>query len=294
MLRCVWHEEDNPSMSLRTGRDGILIAHCFGCNESGTILALVAAINGLSTSGSDFVKVVELAAEMVGGVTAMAPMVRAPAAPPEYPPREEVALAWLSAHDQTTLMDKWVASRGLGGRHLGIKAFSTEHLWLPGWCSYWQSSGHVVLIPTYDFQGIMRSLRGRATRPSRVKEVSPTGFSSKGLAMANPTGLSLLRGASNPRDAIICEGAPDFLSWYGKPNTAVFGIFSGSWSQNLAISLRGMRIEVRTHLDVAGEMYYREIASSMPLGGGTTVIRSTLDHGYKDDNEALQNKVQLW
>jgi hypothetical protein len=32
----------------------------------------------------------------------------------------------------------------------------------------------------------------------------------------------------------------------------------------------------------------------MPLGGGTTVIRSTLDHGYKDDNEALQNKVQLW
>jgi hypothetical protein len=296
MTKCPWHAEDTPSLSIRLCRDGIVMAHCFGCGESGTVLALVATRNGLNNYGEDFQKVLEIASEMVGGdVPRLGLFHRSPVPPPEYPPRDEVAFLWQSTEACSSQMSGWLSSRGLDPFHPGVRWLGPAAAWLPDWCKSWTASDHRVLIPLYDSDGIMRSVRARCVdQNNKRKELAPTGFSAQGLVMANPEALSLMRNAELAGDVVISEGGPDFLTMYGKPHTAVFGIFSGSWSHGLARQLHGATVEVRTHLDKAGEKYYQEIANSLPLGGGTTVVRSTLEHGYKDDNEALQHGWRPW
>lgn len=47
MVRCPAHDDAVPSCSLRTGNDGTLYFHCFGCSAGGDVLTLIATIYGL-------------------------------------------------------------------------------------------------------------------------------------------------------------------------------------------------------------------------------------------------------
>ena len=55
---CVWHAEKTSSLGLRLV-SGQLRAKCFGCGRSGSVLDVLAAIEGVGTTGRDFARVVE-------------------------------------------------------------------------------------------------------------------------------------------------------------------------------------------------------------------------------------------
>jgi len=61
---CPAHGERTPSCSVQV-RAGILQWHCFGCDASGDVLDLVAAVRGLDIAG-DFRGVLRAAAEIAG------------------------------------------------------------------------------------------------------------------------------------------------------------------------------------------------------------------------------------
>lgn len=122
---------------------------------------------------------------------------------------------------------------------------------------------------------------------------------SQGLVMANRRGLDLLRGELSPANipirrtawffglalgladvphdppkperytkhtpVVIVEGEPDFLSAAGQwPDWAVLGIYSGSWSSEIAAKVPGgCEVHVCTHGDSAGLRYLRQIADSL-------------------------------
>ena len=54
IVRCVWHQENTPSMSVRLMPDGTIGAKCFGCDRGGDVLALIAGARGLSLTGPGF------------------------------------------------------------------------------------------------------------------------------------------------------------------------------------------------------------------------------------------------
>jgi DNA primase len=45
VMRCVFHEEDTPSLSVSEAKN---VYHCFGCNASGTVLDWVMRTQGVS------------------------------------------------------------------------------------------------------------------------------------------------------------------------------------------------------------------------------------------------------
>jgi DNA primase len=45
VMRCVFHEEDTPSLSVSEAKN---VYHCFGCNASGTVLDWVMKTQGVS------------------------------------------------------------------------------------------------------------------------------------------------------------------------------------------------------------------------------------------------------
>jgi len=128
----------------------------------------------------------------------------------------------------------------------------------------------------WDARGRHVSLRARSlgANPELAKELAPTGFAAKGLVLADPLAVQLLEGRLpawwDRHDIVITEGCPDFLVWASRQRDgieagpAVFGVVSGSWTDELAARIpSGARVVVRTHHDSAGEQYARTIADSL-------------------------------
>jgi 5S rRNA maturation endonuclease (ribonuclease M5) len=95
----------------------------------------------------------------------------------------------------------------------------------------------------------------------------------RGLVLASPAGRRMLRGDVGDGDLIIAEGEPDTLAcamaW---PSAAVWGIFRGTWSDDLALAASAAaRVIIRTDDDQAGEDMAAEVARS--LGGACPVYR---------------------
>ena len=51
VVRCPWHAEKTASCSITNGPDGTIRARCFGCDASGDLLSLAAAVYGLDMRG---------------------------------------------------------------------------------------------------------------------------------------------------------------------------------------------------------------------------------------------------
>ena len=87
-----------------------------------------------------------------------------------------------------------------------------------------------------------------------------------GLVLANRLGQELLTGKrSTPTVVVVAEGEPDWAVcstvW---PRLAVFGITSGSWSDDFAKRIPlGSEVIVRTHNDPAGDKYATTIIESV-------------------------------
>lgn len=150
----------------------------------------------------------------------------------------------------------------------------------------WGESHYRALFPLYDHHGDIRSLRARwtdcdefdpesgevlreAAEPPRGKAVPPEGFDVRGLVMANEIGLYLLQKGEWPesipresRHAWIVEGESDLtvacarIFASAQPMRAVFGVFAGAWTIEIASRIpKGSVVVLGTDADRVGEKY---------------------------------------
>lgn len=175
----------------------------------------------------------------------------------------------------------WAARRGLDVKKLAerdlVRVLMVDGPAAPS-CRFerrrWAHGGYQLLFATFDTSGELRGLRARhvddaesctgEAKPS-VKELNPAGHSATGLVFANAAAVEVLRGA--PADVVwIGEGGPDFatLATLLPEHVPVIGIFSGSWTRELAVKIaRCSRVVLATDADGAGRKYAREIAASV-------------------------------
>lgn len=299
---CPWHAEKNPSCTVDIGHDGTIRVHCFACSETWDAHALFGQLNGIDPRTS-FPTLLLHEAEALGrwdiadaleGKAEPRPMPPRKAMPdpepePErmLPPREEVLeLLGLSTATAIDLeVSTWIKSRGLSANDVDIRGLAfalPKTAKLPTWAKYhqrsWVELGHRLLVPLYGPDGQVASVRaGRVIEGDSPKRLPPAGHTCRGLVMADALGVELLKTGAWPSWAadvqpsvVIAEGEPDWLTWAVqtklgvKPNRAVFGIFSGAWTKEIAKRIpTGARVAVWTDLDAPGQKYANQIAETL-------------------------------
>lgn len=291
------------SLSIRLGADRTMQVRCFGCELAGDVFDLIAEVNGFDRN-SGFRKVLAEAAQIAGrydildqleGRAVVRPSVlrpaRAPApvaAPRDYPPRAEVDAFWQACRpvcddERSTAL---LVARGVDVAQVVrldiARAVPALLDAVPRWAWYqghkWPGSGHRVVVPVYDAQGEMRSVRGWRTTSGAPKRLPPAGFKCGGLVLADARGVAMLRGELEPPRVLVVEGEPDFLSWVtalvgNDLAPAVLGLpGAGAWSSEIAERFPdGVEVIVRTHHDEAGEKYATAVNEA--LGARCRVIR---------------------
>lgn len=288
LIRCCAHGEKNPSCSVTTAPDGTIRVKCFGCDFAGDALTLIAHVHGLSLR-TEFREVLATGAELAGH-RAMADEIRdgaerperrrvespEPQPEPEYPPETEVRALW----DASVPVDRdALAVRLLMGRSINFELVATLGLarslagltGLPSWAAYggrpWSRTGHALLVPAWDPQGALRSVRAwRVTDGDSPKRLPPRGHKAAELVQANLLGVRMLRRQACPLRLWIVEGEPDYLTAATTFGTgeAVIGIGSGSWTGLFAERVpKGTTVYVATHPDEAGDRYAEHVIETL-------------------------------
>ena len=209
--------------------------------------------------------------------------------PSPRPPKDEVAVVWDASSPAGCDPDveSWFQLRYGDYARRFLDAVELHDLCralrpsqdLPRWAwsraGGWTRSGHRIVFRLWDHTGDAASLRARSIRPDATpKSLAPSGFSVRGLVLADPLAVQLLSGFVpkwwRPRDIVVLEGEPDWLLWCGRQREceeqgpAVFGIESGAWTPRLASRIPdGSRVAVRTHADEPGVEYTRRIAATL-------------------------------
>lgn len=286
-IRCPAHGDDRPSCSVHVAPDRTVLARCHACGWSADALGLIALVRDIEPSTS-FRRLLGVAAELAGVSLAEPPVVRpvAPRAERTPPPAGEVremlaeegldgeTAAWL----ESRRLDPWRCGRFV--RVLGWK--------IPRWAGRrghrgevvsWDVSGHRLILPTWDAEGRLRSVRARLVRAvDEPKSLPPAGYRTAGLVLATPIARAALRSGfqGSPAALVVAEGEPDYLTWASRlgGRWGVIGLpGSGAWTSELAHRIpRGSLVVVRTDPDPAGDDYAATIAEQ--LAGRAQVIVS--------------------
>jgi hypothetical protein len=143
------------------------------------------------------------------------------------------------------------------------------------------------VVPAYDATGTVRSVRAsRVVDGDSPKRLAPTGHTCAGLVFCNPLAWCLLSNPAGVADdmgevrVLVAEGEPDFLTFATSPDWhgwAVLGVFSGSWSPDVAARIPdGARVVIATHNDAAGEKYAAAVRNS--LAGRCTLARTLTEN----------------
>lgn len=299
LVRCPVHADRSPSCSVQN-RGGELLWNCHACGAGGDVLALVGAVRGINLAGRGFVDAM-IEAARIGGLWHIVDELegrsteadRRPATPPARPkPSPEPERAWPEKSEVDALWnacgpvsESEAATTYLDGR--GIDAARVDALELgrvlpargalPRWASYrgaaalsstWRELGYLLIVPMFDPEGSMRSVRAwRVAAGDGPKRLPPSGHKASGLVMADTFARAMLRGERTPERVVVVEGEPDHYARCivtRDPRTAVLGIVSGSWSTAFAAKLpAGARVDIRTDADDAGDRYAAEIVASV-------------------------------
>jgi len=308
---CPWHSEQTPSCTVAIGPCGTIRVHCFACSQTWDVHALVAQLRGLDTR-ADFRAVLLEEADTLGrsdivdaleGRTAEPrPARTAPPRPvpvqatpaPTYPDRDQVldliASCTLTARDAEATQA--LADRGLAASDLDVRGLAyalPKSAALPAWARYrgrsWLDTGHRIIVPVVDANGVVRSVRASRVGPGDTpKRLPPAGHKASGLVMADAMAVEVLRAgawpswAPGPAQIVIAEGEPDWWTWAVRtplhriPKHACIGIFSGAWTADIAARIPdGAKVAIWTDHDAAGEKYAQQIADS--LADRCTLIR---------------------
>jgi hypothetical protein len=288
-------DEKTPSARVSVGPEGTLRVVDFGSGFVGDVYDLIAHVHGWDAR-RDFPRVLQEARRLAGeSATPGRPTAHAwSSAPPrEYPPQNELLAFW----DMCIVVGGCDESRRWLEEERGIRAATVDRLdlaralppkaALPRWAHFgdatWRDTGHMLIVPMWDADGSMRSVRACRVRKGQPKRLPPTGHRASGVVMADVQGRRMLASAlasEQPlRRVVICEGEPDWLSWCtwlseqgDAKETAVLGVVNKSWTDEIGARVPdGTTVVVRTHLDEAGDRYAEEINAS--LGPRCSVLR---------------------
>jgi len=222
------------------------------------------------------------------------PTTTTPDAPPEYRTAEALAIwdACVAVRDDAEVLRYLTAPRAEGGRGLPDAAQFTKHVaralpldLRPPFTLHkpdetkpvatWAETGYRLVLPTYDADGVHRSVLARAVVPvvrnsqGHMPRKSSTAGPRTGLVMANGYARAMLETGTLPdgeRRIVVAEGEIDFLTLIARRERVVLGVFAGSWPRDSAIARRipdRSTLLVWTHADAAGRKYAQDILDSV-------------------------------
>ena len=275
MVRCPAHGDRTPSLSIKRGADRWLL-HCHaGCETSDVLRAL----------GLEWQALMSPSPGWAGRETRLSCLPE-PAPRRPYPGADEVRGLWDACEsvddprDEAMYAAEWLyVERGIHPAVVARRDLArvlTRRTPLPRWARYgeasWYATGHRLILPAFDHEGVMRGVRARGVLGSEKKELAPQGVRSSGLVFADAGGRHLLEhgiGLGAAR-VVICEGAPDFLTWASTrdeseaAHPATLGITSGAWTAQIAARIPdGACVLIDTDDDGAGRRYARDVARSL-------------------------------
>lgn len=210
---------------------------------------------------------------------------------PEYPPLDEVMHVWSTAlpvddEHADGRCREWLEDRGLPANRWckSMVPWSPSYPWIPRAVTERERSlepSHRLVLPLYDRNGVVRSLRWRSLSTAQPKSLPPIGFQTAGLVLADDVGRDVLMGRYDRWDERVCvvEGEPDFLTWATRPrgpkSWATFGVVPGSWTEGIANRIpSGCEVIIRTHHDDKGDGYAATVERSVQ--GRCRVTRAAL------------------
>ena len=291
---CPWHEEKTPSCSVRLGQDQTIQVKCHGtCGTGGDVLSLIAQVRGLNPR-TDFQAVLAEAAELAGRRDILAELegrggermpsaprqAPRPAPPPEpertYPPQAEVEALWAASGPTNgdAEVSTWLCSRALDPQAIDARglARALPAKGLPTWVEHRNHTGHRCVLPVFDAEGQMRSVRTRQVRGEGAKALPAKGYSPTGLVLADRTARAMLEHGKLPGGRlVIAEGEPDFLTFAARISDTdelppgVLGI-PGSGAMTADILERvpsGSTVAIWTHRDRSGDAYALTIIAAL-------------------------------
>ena len=282
---CPWHQENDPSCDVWVHRnDGLIAVHCHGCGAGGDVYNLIAQVYGLSLI-DQFQDVLQIAADFAGITidnskpVKYTPPKKIEPRPPEYPPKDELGDMWSNAvapcdDDQVV---KFFERRGISLDAIGdmCRVIPVDYN-LPKWAIYrdeadskgrydWIMSGHRLIFPLYNHDGKIKSFKARNMGDSKLKNVNPLEYSAVGLCFADDNAWKMLSKNQHCETVVFVEGEIDFLQavQLAGDDTAIFGIYSGCWSDEHSKKLNCDRVVFLTDVDEPGDRYAKQIAESV-------------------------------
>jgi Toprim-like len=277
-------------------RDG-LGARCFACGTGFDSLDLVAFhLGGARLRDLPVHRRIEVREwcqrRASGGYSAL-PLAVEPTEPPprpstivertsEYPPHEEVNVLWCACSrvDVDPEANAYLQSRGLDATCIADRDLARvlAASGLPRWACSWAAT-HKIVVPLFDADGVMRSLLARSIdRNSPRKSLAPSGFARSGLIMSDLLGRQLLQRGAAPEwwlddrelRVVVAEGEIDVLvwaTWFSEADEhapAVFGLVSGSWTDEIAMRVPSdATVVIATDNDAAGDKYANRVAETL-------------------------------
>ena len=310
---CPFHQDKTPSFKIIPNGSGW---KCFGCGKKGDVYTFLELVRT-----RDFTSNVEYLRERLGCVP---PVPRLSIAPEPVrsvirPPGVGKFYARCVSVDTDAVVRSWCSRRGLDAKTIALHDLARvipEGLKLPAWIGkpWVASKGYRLVLPVFDGQGAIRSVRLRTTHRNREpKSLAPRGHTAGRAVMADGLGRWLLRGEEKARKIVervgiyIVEGEPDFLTaaslsprrswrprWSGDGHPAVFGLFQSAWCDEIARRIPGDSIVTIWPHDNprdsdglgVGERYAHEVRDSLlKLGFEPSRIRWVRLTKAKDVNE---------
>lgn len=287
------NEGHGRAVSVLTDEAGDELWHCHYCQRTGDAVSFIAAAEKLEGRWPEIIDRARSLLHM-GDDYVPPPRREAPPRAPMLRPVSEIHGLWDSAvrvSDSPAVAAWQSGADGMKPRP-GIRLDHVELFDLarvvsqremPSWARFggrpWTVTGHLLILPAYDASGAFVSLRARRVVPENgtPKALPPAlgGGSASGLVLAEGIARGLLRGSAEAQEmarrnsVVVTEGEPRFLAWASRYSDAdesapaVFGIWSGGWSEEFARAIPdGATVVIDTDRDEPGDKYAAQIEAS--------------------------------
>ncbi|CAE6789170.1 CHC2 zinc finger domain-containing protein [Paraburkholderia domus] len=294
VMRCVFHEEDTPSLSVSEAKN---VYHCFGCNASGTVLDWVMKTQGVSLPHA--VQLLRNDAPLAGVEKVGVNRSQTRRLPSLAADSDEVALLGQVANTyhetlkQSPEAQAYLTQRGLvhgeliDTCRLGYANKSLTYRLPPGYTKegrdvraklqrvgVYRESGHehlngCLVVPVFDLEsGAVRQMYGRRIAPGHKIPASQPKHLYLSLPLAGVWNEAALVAS---REVIVCEALIDALTFWcaGYRNViAAFGVNGFTQDHWDALKRHGTeRVWIAYDRDDAGNVAAEKLATELHEAG---------------------------